>query len=94
MDKEMVMEFRFGQMERSTRGSGQIINTTERENYGLQMEIYMRESGRIISLMALVFTFIMMDQGMKDIGKTTSKMDKELKLKIMEVSMMENTRKA
>ena len=66
----MVMELRFGQMERSTRGSGRIINITERENYGLQMEIYTRESGRIISLMALEFTFIMMDQGMKDIGKT------------------------
>ena len=54
----------------------------------------MRERGRMIRLMALVFTFMLMEEGMKDIGKTTSKMDKELKLKIMEVSMMENTRKA
>ena len=41
----------------------------------MQMEIYMRDSGRIISLTALVYTFMVMEESMKDIGKTILKMD-------------------
>ena len=52
----------------------------------------MRERGRMIRLMALVYTLMLMED-IKDIGKTTSKMEQELKRKIMEVSMKENTRK-
>ena len=70
MDKDMVMEFRFGQMDKSTKESGHITNIMEMENYSLQMGIYMRESGRIISLTVLVFRFKLMEKGMKGFGKT------------------------
>ena len=69
MGRIMAMELRLGQMDRSTRVSGKIMNITEKESYGLLMGMYMRESGRIINLADLVFTFMVMEQGMKDIGK-------------------------
>ena len=56
MDKDMVTELGFGQMDKGTRESGNIINITERESYGIQMGIFMMENGRNISLTALVFT--------------------------------------
>ena len=43
--------------------------------------------------MVLVFEFKWMKEDMKGIGKTILKMDQELKLKMMVLSMKENTGK-
>ena len=93
MDKDTDMEFRFGQMELSTKESGQRIKQTERASSGMQMGMFTKESGRTIRPTGLVFTFMLTEQGMKAIGKMISKMEQELKPGMMALSMKENTKK-
>ena len=46
----------------------------------MQIGIHMRERERMIRRMVSVFKFMLMGEGMKEIGKTTSKMEQVLKL--------------
>ena len=94
MDKDTVMEFRFGLMAPSMKESGQRIKQTERESSGMQMGMFMKESGRMIRPTVLVFIFMLMEQGMKAIGKMICKMEQELRHGMMVPSMKANTKKA
>ena len=50
--------------------SGVIIKQTVKENFGMLMEIFTKENGRMIKQMDLVFTLTKMEQDMKVIGLT------------------------
>ena len=50
--------------------SGVIIKQTVKESFGMLMEIFTKENGRMIKQMDLVFTLTKMEQDMKVIGLT------------------------
>lgn len=52
----MGMEFRLGQMEPGMKVTGEIIKLTVRGSSGMWMGIYLRENGKMIKLMVLVYT--------------------------------------
>ena len=85
--------FKFGQMERDMKESGVIIKQTVKENFGMLMEIFTKENGRMIKQMDLVFTLTKMEQDMKVIGLTIYNMVLELKLGEMEVNIRVNIMK-
>ena len=73
--------------------SGVIIKQTVKENFGMLMEIFTKENGRMIKQMDLVFTLTKMEQDMKVIGLTIYNMVLELKLGEMEVNIRVNIMK-
>jgi len=50
--------------------SGVIIKQTVKESFGMLMEIFTKENGRMIKQMDLAFTLTKMEQDMKVIGLT------------------------
>lgn len=79
IELNMVMEFKFGQMGLSMKVSGLKAKQQEKVDLCIQMEIFMKASGRMINLMDLVFITIVMVQGIKVIGKMICNMVKESK---------------
>jgi GH15 family glucan-1,4-alpha-glucosidase len=57
-------------MEPDMKESGVIIKQTVKESFGMLMEIFTKENGRMIKQMDLVFTLTKMEQDMKVIGLT------------------------
>lgn len=53
---DMVMEFRFGQMELNMKVIGETIKLTEEESFGIQMVMSLMENGKTIKLMVMEFT--------------------------------------
>jgi GH15 family glucan-1,4-alpha-glucosidase len=80
-------------MEPDMKESGVIIKQTVKENFGMLMEIFTKENGRMIKQMDLVFTLTKMEQDMKVIGLTIYNMVLELKLGEMEVNIRVNIMK-
>lgn len=58
MEPDTVLEFKFGPMEQNMKVNGGIIKQTVKENSGMQMETFMRVSGKMIKLMDLEFMFM------------------------------------
>lgn len=56
--KGMEKELKFGQMEQDMKAFGRKIRLMAKESSGMLMGMYLRESGKTIRLMALVFTHI------------------------------------
>ena len=58
MGQDTVLEFKFGPMEQNMKVNGGIIKQTVKENFGMQMEISMKESGKMIKLMDTASIFM------------------------------------
>ena len=58
MEQDTVLEFKFGLMEQNMKVNGGIIKQTVKENFGMQMETFMRVSGKMIKLMDLEYMFM------------------------------------
>jgi hypothetical protein len=58
MEQDTVLEFKFGPMEQNMKVNGGIIKQTVKENFGMQMETFMRVSGKMIKLMDLEYMFM------------------------------------
>jgi len=58
MGQDTVLEFKFGPMEQNMKVNGGIIKQTVKENFGMQMETFMRVSGKMIKLMDLEYMFM------------------------------------
>ena len=71
----MVEEFKFGQMDRYTKGIGRMGSNMEKVVSSTQMEISKKENGLIIKLMVGENLFMMTAQNTKVNGKTTDNME-------------------
>lgn len=60
LDKCMV--HRFGLMVVNTRVNGLMVKLVDRVDFGMQMEIDMKENGQMIKLMGMEFTYMLMEQ--------------------------------
>jgi hypothetical protein len=89
MEIGMVMEFKFGQMERSMKDIGGIIKHMEKESFGILMGMYLMESGKMIKLMVMEYIRMLMEQNMKENGKMIYKVEEELKCGQMDLNMKE-----
>ena len=58
MEQDTVLEFKFGPMEQNMKVNGGIIKQTVKENFGMQMETFMRVSGKMIKQMDLEYMFM------------------------------------
>ena len=58
MEQDTVLEFKFGLMEQNMKVNGGIIKQTVKENFGMQMETFMRVSGKMIKQMDLEYMFM------------------------------------
>ena len=89
----MVLVLKYGQMVQNMKVNGEIIKLMERGNFGMLMEMFMKEIGRMTRLTALAFIFTLMEPNMKEIGRMICKMDGELKVGQMVAGMKEATEK-
>lgn len=64
----MVEEYRYGKMGLTMKDIGKTIKLMEREDLFIQTEIFMRENGKMIKLMVMVFTNIPMALNIEDNG--------------------------
>jgi hypothetical protein len=64
----MVEEYRYGKMGLTMKDIGKTIKLMEREDLFIQTEIFMRENGKMIKLMVVVFTNIPMVLNIEDNG--------------------------
>lgn len=53
---DMAMEYKYGLMGRSMKGTGKIIKHTEKESSGTQMGMSLMGSGRMIRLTGMEYT--------------------------------------
>jgi hypothetical protein len=67
-DFVMVEEYRYGKMDLTMKDIGKTIKLMEREDLFIQTEIFMRENGKMIKLMVVVFTNIPMVLNIEDNG--------------------------
>jgi len=88
------LEFKFGRMGQNMWDSGKIIKLMGMELYIMQMEIFIKESGSMIKLVAKEHILIKMGQNMLDNGKMTNKMDMVFSNGQMEKFMKVNIRMA
>ena len=65
----------------------------EKENFGLQEKICMRENGKMIKLMGMGFIYKKTGLNMKDIGRMIYKMDLERKFGLIILNMKACIRK-
>jgi len=65
----MDMVFRFGLMVLNIKASGKTIKLMDRENSGILTMIFFKVNFLKIEQMGLVFTFILMAQNMREIGR-------------------------
>lgn len=54
----MVKEYKLGQMELDMKATGKIIKHMEKENFGMLMEIFFRENGKMIKPMVKELIFM------------------------------------
>ena len=54
----MDMEYKYGLMEQDMRVIGNITKLVERESFGMQMEMYLKDNGKMIKRMDMEFIFI------------------------------------
>jgi len=64
----MVEEYKYGKMGLTMKDIGKTIKLMEREDLFIQTEIFMRENGKMIKLMVVVFTNIPMALNIEDNG--------------------------
>ena len=93
MIRDMVQEFKFGQITQNMKENGEKIKLMDEVNSGMQMVISMKENGRKIKLMVMVFIFMLTELNMKVTGKMISKTAKEWKAGKMVVAMKVATKK-
>ena len=72
-------------------GNGKMIRPMDGEDSFMQMETFMKGSGKKIKLTEKVFTLTPMEPNMMEIGKKINNMDMELKHGQMAQSMMDST---
>jgi hypothetical protein len=90
----MVSVYKFGQMELSTKVIGIMAKQQEKASLSTLMEIFMKDSGKMIRLVVMEYTNITMVHAIKDIGLMTINMEKELKHGQMVAHILEITNKA
>ena len=93
-DFVMVEEYKYGKMGLTMKDIGKTIKLMEREDLFIQTEIFMRENGKMIKLMVVVFTNIPMALNIEDNGQKTNKKEKGLRPGLMEQDMKETISKA
>ena len=65
----MDMEFKNGLMELCIKETGKIIKLKGKENLYIHQEMFMKDNGKMIRLMVMVFThIIIVKQNIKDNG--------------------------
>ena len=64
----MVEEYKYGKMGLTMKDIGKTIKLMEREDLFIQTEIFMRENGKMIKLMVVVFINIPMALNIEDNG--------------------------
>jgi hypothetical protein len=85
-ERDMDQELRYGLMVQSTKDSGALIKLTVEVNSGMQTEMFMKVSGKMIRQMDMEFMSMSTALNMKDTGVTTCKMEQELNHGVMEVN--------
>ena len=90
----MAMEYKCGQTELSIKVFGKMEKQQVKASLSMSMEIFMKESGSKIKLVDMVYTSTIMAHAMKDIGLTTTNMERELKPGQMVARMLDTTEKA
>ena len=73
-------------MVQSTKDSGALIKLTVEVNSGMQTEMFMKVSGKMIRQMDMEFMSMSTALNMKDTGVTTCRMEQELNHGVMEVN--------
>jgi hypothetical protein len=71
----MALEYKFGLMVQSMKVNGNTIKHMVRENFIMQMVIYLKEIGKMIWLMVMVFIITLMVLVMKANGFVINNMD-------------------
>ena len=84
------MEYRFLVMGQNMKDNGNSIKLMDKENFGIPMEIFMKDTGLMIKQMVMEYITIKMGKNIQGIGKMIYKMEKELKHGLMVALMMEN----
>lgn len=74
MEKERDMVLKYGQISQNTLGSEKTTKPMEKANCIMQMEIFMKVSGKMIKQMEKVFIYMQMVLNMLDNGKKTNNM--------------------
>lgn len=90
----MAQVHKYGPMVPSMKVNGRSTRPTERESFGMLMGTSMRATGKMIKLMASVFTFTLTGLAMRDNGRTISRMAGVLRAGLMAASTRVATRKA
>jgi hypothetical protein len=76
-EKEKASEHKFGLTAANTLGNGRIIKPMEKELFIMLMEIFIRENGSMIKLVAKEHILTKTAQSMSVNGKTTNSTDSE-----------------
>lgn len=74
--KNMVTEYKNGQMEPVTKECGKTARLVEKENSGMWMVIFLKETGWKIRRMVMGFINILMERAIQVIGKMICNMAK------------------
>ena len=94
MNKDMDMEFKNGLMELCIKETGKIIKHKGKENLYIHQEMFMKDNGKMIRLMVMVFTYIIIvKQNTKDNGLMIYSMGEVYKNIQTEIFIKENLRK-
>jgi len=67
-NKEMDMEFKYGQMELNMKDNGNKIGLMEKVSFGMSVEIFMMENGKKIELVVKEDIFMLMELNLMDNG--------------------------
>ena len=90
----MDMEFKNGLMELYIKETGKIIKHKVKENFYIHQEIFMKDNGKMIRLMVMVFThIIIVKQNIKDNGLMIYSMEEVYKNIQTEIFIKDNLRK-
>jgi len=90
----MDMEFKNGLMELCIKETGKIIKLKGKENLYIHQEMFMKDNGKMIRLMVMVFThIIIVMQNIKDNGLMIYSMGEVCKNIRTEIFIKENLRK-
>lgn len=88
------MEFKNGLMELCIKETGKIIKLKGKENLYIHQEMFMKDNGKMIRLMVMVFThIIIVKQNIKDNGLMIYSMGEVCKNIRTEIFIKENLRK-
>ena len=64
----MDLEFKYGVMVLNMKDNGKTTELRVRANFGILEEIYMKDNGKKIGLAVKEYTYIQMEQSMKESG--------------------------